>query len=145
MITAFRIVAITFILLGLIIAVIILRFLAKALKKQNKSFMARARDVRQQMASTVVEMDEAQGQIEAVAIATKGVRKGMDQALASSEAAVNFLESRAFQVGVPVALWFLFLVIAVPRGRIMVRAAAKSRPKRVIPPPSWEAAAEEAE
>lgn len=143
MITAFRIVAIVFIALGLIAAVVILRFLAGALKKRNSSFAGRTRGVREQMAGTISGIDEAQGRIEALEAATDGVKKGMDRALAFSDGAVVFLESRAFQAGVPLVLWLLFAAVLVPRSFRAARTAARKRRRKVIPPPSWEKAAAE--
>ena len=136
----FEIIAVAAIILFGLVLIVALRFLAKFLKRHNKSMISRAGEVRRQFDSSIVGIDSAQGQIEAMAAMTGAVRAGMDSAIAVADSAVSFLESRTFQVGLPALLWFLLLVIALPRGlrshwpRIM-------KIREPIPPPSWEAAA----
>jgi len=135
----FQIIAVaTIILFGLVFA-LALRFLGKFLKRHNKGMVSRAGEVRKQFDSSIGGIDNAQGQIEAMAAMTGAVRGGMDSAIAVADRAVSFLESRTFQVGLPALLWVLLLVIAIPRGLRMRRP--KQKEPNVIPPPSWEAAA----
>ena len=129
------------IILGVFIGIFVLPFLARFLKKANKSMAGRARQVRDQVNTSLGGMKTAQDQIEAFSAVSASVKAGMDSAISAAGKAVSFLESRTFQIGLPAVLWFLLLVIALPRG--LRRRTPK--PKRVIPPPSWEAAAAQAE
>lgn len=140
----FQVIAIVAIILFGLIFAVALRFLGKFLKRHNKGMVSRASEVRKQFDSSMGGIDNAQVQIEAMAAATGAVRAGMDGAIAVADSAVSFLESRAFQVGLPMVLWFLLLVIAVPRG-LRVRWTRLIPRPAPIPPPSWEAAARAAE
>jgi predicted PurR-regulated permease PerM len=140
-ITILRIFAIVVIILGALAGVFILRFLARFLKKQNKSFSERARDVRKQVSTSIEGIDTAQEQIAAIASMTEAVQAGMVKTLEAADRTVGFLESRAFQIGLPAVLWFLLLVVALPRGLARRTPKTESRPRRVILPPSREAAA----
>jgi len=142
-VTVFRIIAIVVIILGVFIAIFVLPFLARFLKRVNKSMAGRARDLRDQVNTGLGGIESAQVQIEAVAAVTGQVKAGMNAAIGAADQAVTFLESRAFQIGLPAILWFLLLVIALPRG--LRRHRQKPAPKRVVLPPSWEAAAARAE
>lgn len=142
-VTIFRIIAVVVIILGVFIGIFVLPFLARFLKKANKSMAGRARQVRDQVNTSLGGMETAQNQIEAFSAVSASVKAGMDSAISAAGKAVSFLESRTFQIGLPAVLWFLLLVIALPRG--LRRRTPKPKPKRVIPPPSWEAAAAQAE
>jgi ABC-type multidrug transport system fused ATPase/permease subunit len=141
--TIFRIIAVVVIILGVFIAVFVLPFLSRFLKRANKSMAERARQVRDQVNTSLGGMETAQVQLEAFSAMTGSVKAGMTTAIGAADKAVSLLESRAFQVGLPAVLWFLLLAIALPRG--LRRHKPKRAPRRVIPPPSWEAAAIEAE
>lgn len=139
----FEIIAVVAIILFGLVFAIALRFLAKFLKRHNKGMLTRAGEVRKQFDASIGNVDNAQGQIQAMADMTGAVRAGMDSAIAVADRAVSFLESRPFQLGLPALLWFLLLVIALPRG-LRLRRPPKREPK-VIPPPSWEAAKDRGE
>jgi hypothetical protein len=135
--TIFEIIGVVAIVVAVLVAVLVLPFLSRALKRFNKSGVERAHQVRTQVTSSLGGVEDAQVQIDSVAAVTEGVKAGMTAAIATADQAVTFLESRAFQVGLPAVLWFLLLVVALPRG--LHRARPKKIPRRVIPPPSWEA------
>jgi hypothetical protein len=141
--TIFRIIAVVVIILGVFIAIFVLPFLARFLKRTNKSMAESARHVRDQVNTSLGGMETAQVQLDAFAAATGSVKAGMTAAIGAADKAVSFLESRAFQIGLPAVLWFLLLAIALPRG--LRHHKPKREPRKVIPPPSWEAAAAEAE
>jgi len=121
-----------------LVAILVLPFLSRALKRFNKSGAQRARDLREQVTSSMNDVDEAQQQLDAFSAMSAGVKTGMEKAVEAADGAVMFLGSRIFQVGLPAVLWFLLLVIALPRGLRGTRYLARPRRER-IPPPSWEA------
>jgi len=131
----FEIIAVVAIILFALIFAVALRFLSKFLKRHNKGMLTRAGEMRKQFDASIGGVDNAQVQIAAMAEMTGAVRAGMDAAIGVADTAVSFLESRAFQIGLPALLWFLLVAIALPRG---LRRASRSEPN-VIPPPSWEA------
>jgi hypothetical protein len=135
--TIFEIIGVIAIIVAVLVAILVLPFLSRALKRFNKSGAQRARDLREQVTSSMSDVDEAQKQLDAFTAVSEGLRTGMTQAIEVADGAVTFLESRAFQVGLPAALWFLLLAIALPRG--LRGSRVKMVRRRVIPPPSWEA------
>jgi len=135
----FEIIAVVLIIIFGLAFAFALRFLAKFLKRNNKTMGSRAGEMRKQFDSSIGGMDNAQVQIEALAAVTTSVRAGMTGAIALAAKAVTFLESRAFQIGLPAVLWFLLLAIALPRG--LREHRARRGEVHVIPPPSWEAEA----
>ncbi|MFH1150601.1 MAG: hypothetical protein V1748_09035 [Actinomycetota bacterium] len=134
--TFLRILGIVAIVLGTLIWVAVLPFMARALKKLNKSLSERARGVRGQVDTSVAQIEEAQAQIQALAAGTELARASIESAIASADRVVGFLQSGTFQVGLPIVLWFGLLVVAIPRAIVGVR---RRRTRIVlIPPPSWE-------
>lgn len=133
----FQIIAITAILLGTLMFAAIFFFLGKFLKSVNKTFVGRGREISGQMKASMDEMDSAQEQLKAFGAVTSQVRGGMDTAIVYADRTVSFLKSNTFQLGLPLALWFLLLVVTIPRGirAQRVRKRVKAKP---IPPPSWE-------
>ena len=136
--TIFEIIGVIAIIIAVLVAVLVLPFLSRFLKKFNKSGVQRAHQVRAQVTESLGDVDSAQVQLDAFSALADGVKAGMGQAIEGVSRFVTFLESRTFQVGLPALLWFLLLVIALPRG--LRRSKTAIRPRRVIPPPSWEAA-----
>ena len=136
--TIFEIIGVVAIVVAVLVAVLVLPFLSRALKRFNKSGVDRAHRVRAQVTSSLGGVGDAQVQIDSVAAVTEGVKAGMTAAIGVADQAVSFLESRAFQIGLPAVLWFLLLVVALPRG--LHGSRPKKSPRKVIPPPSWEAA-----
>ncbi|MHB8896180.1 MAG: hypothetical protein ACYC99_13525 [Candidatus Geothermincolia bacterium] len=138
--TIFEIIGIIAIIVAVLVAVLVLPFLARFLKKFNKSGVERAHQVRVQVTESLDDVDSAQDQLDAFGAVTEGVKAGMVHAIDGASKVVSFLESRTFQVGLPMILWFLLLVIALPRG--LRRPKGYTERRRVIPPPSWEATSE---
>lgn len=133
--TIFEIIAVVAIVVAVLVAVLVLPLLARLLKSFNKSGVKRAREFRTQVTGSLKDVDSVQAQVDALAQVTRGVKAGMDGAVEVAGKAVSFLESRTFQLGLPAVLWFLLLAVAVPRG---LRGLSALKPRRVIPPPSWE-------
>jgi UDP-N-acetylmuramyl pentapeptide phosphotransferase/UDP-N-acetylglucosamine-1-phosphate transferase len=132
----FEIIAIVAMILAVLIAIFILPFLARFLKRTNKSMADRARGVRDQVTTSLGGMETAQAELESFAAMTSGAKAAMTGAIATADKAVQFLESRTFQIGLPLAFIFGLLAVAVPRGR---RNPHPRKRRTVIPPPSWEA------
>lgn len=133
----FQIIGIVGILIAGFLVIIILHFLRKGLKKANKSLGGGRSEVRRELASSLKGLDGAQEQLEALSEVTASVKAGMLSGIGVADRVVAFVRSDAFQVGVPVAMWFLLLVFTFPR----VLAASRKKPKKKktpIPPPSWE-------
>ncbi len=124
------------IFLLLAVSVIVLPLLGGLLKSVNKSLGSRGPELKKQVRDSVASMDTAGQQIEAMALATKSARLGMNKALEASDRVLAFLNSKVFQLGVPAVMWVLFFVIAVPRG--LFARARWFKPVEPIPPPSWE-------
>lgn len=133
----FQVIGVVFIILFTLVFVVALPFLSKFLKKLNRSLGDRGRVVRDQMRSTLTNIETAQDEIRSVSAMTEAVRGTMDSAIKTADGAVAFLKSSAFQVGVPLAVWTLFLLIAVPRGIRWRRLKKKRTGPKPIPPPSW--------
>lgn len=133
----FQIIAIVVMVVTLFILILILPFISRMLKKLNKSFADRRVGIRSQMTASLTEMEAAQGQIEALSQVTASVKDGLDSMMGVTDKAVAFLRSNAFQFGLPVVIWLLLLVVAIPRGVRGPRPRKKPAPV-VIPPPSWE-------
>lgn len=136
---ALKILAIIGIILGTLIALVVLPVISRVLKKTNKTMAQRAREVSKEVNTSIAGLDEAQVQIQAMEAATAAVQQSVAAANKAAGQAVAFLESRTFQLGVPALLWFLLFAIALPRG---LRLTTTRKKRRVIPPPSWEAADE---
>lgn len=137
--TIFEIIAVVAIVVAVLVAVLVLPLLAGLLKSFNKSGVKRAREFRTQVTGSLEDVDAVQAQLDALGQVTRGVKAGMDSAVEAAGKAVSFLESRTFQVGLPAVLWLLLLAVAVPRG---IRGLSSVKPRRVIPPPSWEESGE---
>lgn len=135
--TIFEIIGVVAIVVAVLVAILVLPFLSRMLKSFNKSGVKRAQQVRSQVTESIQDMNQAQEQLDAFAEVSKGVRAGMDAAVERASRTVAFLESRTFQVGLPALMWFLLLVVALPRG--LRRSNMMRKPRRSIPPPSWEA------
>lgn len=135
----FQIIGIVAIILGTLVFAVVFFFIGKLLKSFNKTFVGKGRDITGQMRESMKEMDIAQDQLAAFDVVATQVKAGMDSAIGVADRAVGFLRSNAFQVGLPVVFWVLFLMVAVPRG--LFRRPKKKQKKEVkpIPPPSWEA------
>lgn len=126
----------TVVLVVLIIALAIaLPLLSRLLKKLNKSLHATGRSFKGQMKSTVSNIDIAQGQLQSFGAMTTAARAGMGSAIGVTDKIIAFLKSGAFQAGLPVVAWFLFLVVAIPRSLFHKKKVKKVKP---IPPDSWE-------
>ena len=142
MATVFEIIAVVAIVLAVFIACFVLPISARYLKKTYKSLRPVSRGLRDQVGTSITGIDAAQVQLDAFAQATSGIKAGMDSALRGADKAVSFLRSNTFQVGLPVTLWVLFLVVALPRG-LRRPAKKKARKKEPVPPSSWEREAAE--
>lgn len=133
---ALQITGIVAVVLGLFVGVVVLPVVGRFLKKAHRVIQQRARELPGQVSATTEGMAAAQVQIDALIAATTGVKRGMETAIGLADRAVAFLNSTAFQVGLPALIWTLFLFIALPRG---LRGRRKKSPGIVpIPPPSWE-------
>ncbi len=141
--TIFEIIGTIAIIVAVLVAVLVLPVLARLLKRFNRSGADRARGIRSQVTESIGDVDAAQEQLDAFAAVSAGVRVAMDHAIEGTGRVVGFLESRTFQVGLPLVLWFLLLLVAVPRGFRRPKTATK--PRRVIPPPSREDASGQSE
>ncbi len=137
----FEIIGIVAIILLGLITVAVLYFLNKGLKKLNGITRSGHSEIGRELRVSLSGLDGAQGQLDQISAATEATRAGMKSALSAADAALAFLKSNVFQVGVPVCMWLLLLAVTVPRSL----AGSKKKKKKVepIPPPSWQAAAEQ--
>ena len=133
----FEVIGIVSLVLLIPTAFVILYMAGKSLKKVNLSLVGRAGDMRKQVEASLSGMDTAQGQLAAFSTVSTSVKAGVDKAIEAADKAVGFLKSTAFQVGLPAAIWVLFLSVTLPRGLIRRKKKKKSEVKP-IPPPSWE-------
>lgn len=133
----FEVIGIVALVLLIPIAFVILYMAGKSLKKVNLSLVGRAGDIRKQVEASLSGMDTAQGQLAAFSTVSASVKAGVDKTIEAADKAVGFLKSTAFQVGLPAAIWVLFLSVTLPRGLIRRKKKKKSEAKP-IPPPSWE-------
>lgn len=133
----FEVIGIVALVLLIPTAFVILYMAGKSLKKVNLSLVGRAGDMRKQVEASLSGMDTAQGQLAAFSTVSTSVKAGVDKAIEAADKAVGFLKSTAFQVGLPAAIWVLFLAVTLPRGLIRRKKKKKSEVKP-IPPPSWE-------
>lgn len=133
----FEVIGIVSLVLLIPTAFVILYMAGKSLKKVNLSLVGRAGDMRKQVEASLSGMDTAQGQLAAFSTVSTSVKAGVDKAIEAADKAVGFLKSTAFQVGLPAAIWVLFLAVTLPRGLIRRKKKKKSEVKP-IPPPSWE-------
>jgi hypothetical protein len=134
----FQIIGIVGILIAGFLVIIILHFLRKGLKKANKSLGGGRSEVRRELASSLKGLDGAQEQLEALSEVTASIKAGMLSGIGVADRVVAFVKSDAFQVGVPVAMWFLLLVFTFPRALAASKKKPKKKKKTPIPPPSWE-------
>lgn len=131
----FQIIGIAAVVIFTLLFALVLPFLSRLLKKLNRSLADRAGGIKKQVSDSLSEMDTAQGQIEAFGAVTASVKSGIGTVISAADRLVAFLESGAFQVGLPVVLVFLMLFIGLPRGLLRRK---KPRKVEMIPPPSWE-------
>jgi ABC-type thiamine transport system substrate-binding protein len=136
----FEIIGAAAIILSVLIAVAVLYFLNKILKKVNKVLGERKGDVSKDLQMGLDGLKGAQGQIETVSAMTKVAKAGMRSTVSAADKLVAFVKTEAFQTGVPVVMWVMLVFVALPRALF----PRKKKKKKVtpIPPPSWEAAAE---
>ena len=138
-----EIIGIVAILLALAVSLVVLPLIGGFLKSLNKSMGGRVSEIKKQVGSSVENIEMANKEIEAIAAATAGVRLGMDKTLKATDKAIAFLDSKAFQLGFPAVLWVFFFVVALPRAIFHQKKKKKKSPLEPIPPPSWQAAAEQ--
>jgi len=134
-----QIIAIVVIAFAILLFIILLPLLSRLLKKLNKSLSAGRPAIAREMSTSLGEMKAAQDQIESVAVYTDSVESGMKAAISAADRAVGFLESNAFQVGLPALIWVLFLTISIFR---VLKPRNVKKKVTVIPPPSWESESE---
>jgi hypothetical protein len=131
------------VLLLLIVSVIVLPLLGHLLKSLNKGLVTRGPDFKKQVNDSMIEIQDVDKEIEALAAATRGAKLGMDKALVTADRVLGFLNSKLFQLGLPAVLWVLFFLVAVPRAWRATPKIFNWKPVQPIPPPSWQKAAEE--
>jgi len=134
-----QIIAIVVIAFAILLFILLLPLLSRLLKKLNKSLSAGRPAIAREMSTSIGEMNAAQDQIESVAVVTDSVKSGMKAAISAADKAVEFLESSAFQVGLPALIWVLFLTVSIFR---LVKPRKVKKEVTVIPPPSWESGSE---
>lgn len=141
--TIFEIIGVIAILLGVLIVIAVFFFMNKGLKSLNKVLGARKGDISKDLRLSMDGLNDAQGQIDALAAMTDGVKAGMQSAIRAADTLVALVKSNAFQVGVPAVMWVLLVFIAIPRALFPLKKNKKKKKKITpIPPPSWEALAD---
>lgn len=129
---------IAIIIIGLV-TIVVLFVLNRGLRSLNRTLESGRREIDKDIRLSISGLDEARGQLDEISAVTEAARAGMRSALSVADVAVTFLKSRAFQLGVPVALWLLLLGVSIPRS---LASGKKKRKKAApIPPPSWQSAA----
>lgn len=136
--TTLSIIATVFIILFGLIFFLVLFFMNKGLKALNRGFKGAGGDVTKQFGESIEGMDAAQDQLEELSVLTDAAKVGVRSAIGFAEHVVAFLRSDAFQVGLPVAIWVGWLVVAVPRVLVFGRTRRKRIVFEPVPPPSWE-------
>jgi len=133
----FEIIGIVALVLFIPIYLITMYMAGKWLKKVNRSLVGRSGEIRKQMDASLSGMDTALDQLVSFSTVSASVKAGVDKAIEGADKAVRFLNSTAFQAGLPAVIWVLFLAVMLPRGLIMRNKKKKVKVKP-IPPPSWE-------
>ncbi len=133
----FQVIGIVGILIASLLVIVVLYFLRKGLKKANQSLGGGRSEVRKELASSLKGLDGAQEQLEALSAVTESVKAGMRSGIGAADRLVAFVKSDAFQVGVPMAMWLLLIVVTIPRAVSGGKKKIKKKPTP-IPPPSWE-------
>lgn len=124
------------VILGLFVCIVVLPVVGRFLKKALRFLRERAGAIPGQIEATAGNVTAAQEQVDALLAVTANVKAGMQAAIALADRVIAFLNSPAFQVGLPAMLWTLFLVVALPRG--LRRRKKKGPAVTPIPPPSFE-------
>ncbi|MBN1289999.1 MAG: hypothetical protein JXA49_10230 [Actinobacteria bacterium] len=133
--TVFEIIGAVFVVLFLFLLIIILPLINKLLKSVNKSFSERTRDIKRQVNDSIHEFEDVGKEIAEVQQFTRQIKSTLDSSLETADLAIDFLNSPHFRYGFPAAVWFLFSVVALPRGLHVHRRIKVER--KIIPPPSW--------
>jgi hypothetical protein len=134
----FEIIAIVAIVICIPILILLFRLSSKSLRKLNKSMGGRRVEIRKNLSSSLMGLDDAQGQIDALSAVTANVEKGMRAAMGTADKFLAFVKSKTFQRGVPVTLWTILAVVGITRGLTPVKPKKKKKKPSAIPPPSWE-------
>ncbi len=134
----FQIIGIVFTVIFALSIIVILPIINRLLKGLNRSFSERKFTITQEVAKSEVGVDTAKEQVEAIKAATDVFRRNLEKTISLADSAVAFLDSNAFQFGLPVLLWILFFMISLPRGLRKSKRKKKRKRFEAIPPPSWE-------
>lgn len=132
----FQIIGIVFTVLFTILIIVALPLINRLLKQLNKSFSERKNTITQEVTRSEIGMDTARQQVDALKASTDIFRRNLEKVVTIADSAVAFLDSNAFQLGLPLVLWVLFFAVALPRG---LRQKRRKRKRfEAVPPPSWE-------
>ncbi len=130
--------ALAIILFGIIL-IALLFFVGKGLKKLNRMIADHRAGITRNLDVSLGGIQEAQVQIDALAVLTSTVRTGLGSALSGADVMVSFLKSSVFQTGLPVLLWMGLIAVTMPRALFGSLKKKKNKsPIKPIPPPSWE-------
>lgn len=134
----FQVIGVIAIILVSLVVILVFYFLNKGLRHLNETIGSGRAGIGRELRTSMEGLDDARDQLGQISAATEAARAGMDSAIAAADTVLMFLQSKPFQVGVPVVMWLALLAFTLPRSL----ARHRKKKREVIPPPSWQAADE---